>query len=135
VNTPSPISVVCAVIVDSRGRLLLAQRPPHKHLGLKWEFPGGKVERDESPERALIREIKEELGCDIEVAQALPLFTHDYGSVVIRMIPFICALANNTSAPHPHEHTSLRWISVEELPTVDLAPADWPVIESYRDTL
>ena len=121
------------MIVDSIGRVLLAQRPPHKHLGLKWEFPGGKVECDESPERALMREIREELGCDIEVTHALPSFTHDYGTVVIRMMPFVCSLATGSCAPHPHEHVALRWIFVEELAALDLAPADWPVVESYRD--
>ena len=62
-----PIPVVCAVI-ERKGRVLIARRPAHKHLGLKWEFPGGKVEPDESAEAAIIREIQEELGCAIEIA-------------------------------------------------------------------
>jgi 8-oxo-dGTP diphosphatase len=64
----APIPVVCAVIVDERGRALVAQRPAHKHLGLKWEFPGGKVELGETPESAMLREIEEELGCAIVIA-------------------------------------------------------------------
>lgn len=120
------------MIEDDAGRVLVAQRPAHKHLGLKWEFAGGKVEPGESPDSALIREIKEELGCDIVVAQPLPRFTHDYGSVVIEMIPFRCALAPHSRAPHPHEHVAAKWVTVAELASVDLAPADWPVVEMLR---
>jgi 8-oxo-dGTP diphosphatase len=123
--------VVCAVIEDGAGRVLVAQRPAHKHLGLKWEFAGGKVERGESPEAALVREIKEELGCEITLTRSLPRFTHDYGTVVIEMIPFVCALTGTSCAPHPHEHVAARWVTCGELRTLDLAPADWPVVESY----
>lgn len=127
-----PIPVVCAVIEDGAGRVLVAQRPAHKHLGLKWEFAGGKVEPGESPEAALVREIKEELGCEIAIARALLPFTHDYGTVVIEMFPFVCALAAGSSAPHPHEHVAVRWVTREELRGLDLAPADWPVVEMLK---
>jgi len=132
-NPPAPIPVVCAVIRDATGRVLLAQRPAHKHLGLKWEFPGGKVEPGEAPEAALAREIKEELGCEVVLTRALPRFTHDYGAVVIEMIPFVCALACHSAAPHPHEHVALAWTSLAELRTYDLAPADWPVVTALAD--
>lgn len=126
-----PIPVVCAVLEDETGRVLVAQRPAHKHLGLKWEFPGGKVEPGESAHAALIREIKEELGCDIVITRPLRRFTHDYGSVLIEMIPFVCKLAATSGAPHPHEHTATRWVTQQELRDTDLAPADWPVVESF----
>jgi 8-oxo-dGTP diphosphatase len=127
-NSPV-IPVVCAVIYDNGGKILLAQRPAHKHLGLLWEFPGGKVERGESPEDALIREIKEELGCDITIGRALSRFQHDYGSVVIEMYPFVCALTPNSLPAHPHEHKALAWVAPHALATYDLAPADWPVVK------
>jgi 8-oxo-dGTP diphosphatase len=127
--------VVCAVIVDANGSVLLAQRPPHKHLGMKWEFPGGKVERGETPESALLREIREELGCEIAIERPLPRFTFNYPSIAIAMIPFVCRAAPCTTAPHPHEHTALHWVAVADLEGVDLAPADWPVVESYRSVL
>ena len=123
--------MVCAVIEDGAGRVLVAQRPPHKHLGLKWEFAGGKVEAGERPELALVREIKEELGCEIAVGRPLPRFTHDYGSVLIEMIPFVCAMRCDGPPPHPHEHVALRWVAPAELKTLDLAPADWPVVDAY----
>src|ERR1043166_6747592 len=109
-NPPAAIPVVCAVIEDARGRVLLAQRPPHKHLGLKWEFAGGKVEPGESPEAALIREIGEEFGCDIRIERPLPRFNHDYGSVMIEMIPFVCSLVPADAVPQCHEHIAVRWL-------------------------
>ena len=120
--------MVCAVIEDGAGRVLLAQRPAHKHLGLKWEFPGGKVEKAETPAAALVREIREELGCAIALTRALPRFTHDYGTVVIEMIPFVAQLAPDGGVPHPHEHVALAWVERAELKNFDLAPADWPVV-------
>jgi len=128
---PSPLPVVCAIIENALGRVLVAQRPAHKHLGLKWEFPGGKVEAPETPEAALGRELKEELGCLIEIKQPLPHVVHDYGHVKIKMMPFFCRLSVPSAAPHPHEHVALRWLSREELRTIDWAPADIPVLASY----
>lgn len=125
------IPVVCAVIEDGGGCVLVAQRPAHKHLGLKWEFAGGKVEPGEAPAAALVREIREELGCTITITQALPPFRHDYGDVLIEMMPFVCVLAPESPVPHPHEHIALRWVAPAELHSVDLAPADWPVVAAY----
>jgi 8-oxo-dGTP diphosphatase len=126
------VPVVCAVIVDATGRVLLAQRPPHKHLGLKWEFPGGKVENGETPEHAIVREIREELGCVIRIERPLPRFTHQYPGALIEMIPFVCRLADDSGPPHPHEHTALTWVERETLPDYDLAPADWPVVKTWQ---
>jgi 8-oxo-dGTP diphosphatase len=127
-----PIPVVCAVIEDDTGRVLVAQRPAHKHLGLKWEFAGGKVEAGESPEAALLREIREELACDLAIVRALPRFTHNYGTVAIEMIPFVCRLLPGSPAPHAHEHVAVRWVSPAELAAIDLAAADLPVVAAYR---
>src|SRR5215207_10626790 len=115
-----PIPVVCAIISDGAGRVLLAQRPAHKHLGLKWEFPGGKVESSEAPAAALRREIKEELGCDIEVERALTSFVHDYGDVLIEMLPFCCSLTTESHRPSPYEHVALKWIALSDITGVDL---------------
>jgi 8-oxo-dGTP diphosphatase len=123
-----PIPVVAAVLTDATGRILLAQRPAHKSLALKWEFPGGKVEVGEPPEAALARELREELGIAIAGLRPLARFTYDYGFVHIAMIPFVCQLAPGSPAPHPHEHTALAWVALEALPTYDLAPADLPIV-------
>jgi len=112
--------------------VLIAQRPSHKLLPLKWEFPGGKVEAGEDPAAAIIREIHEELGCTISVTCALPPFVHDYTTVVIEMIPFVCRLVPGSAAPHPHEHVALAWPTLPGLNGYDLAAADWPVVETLR---
>jgi 8-oxo-dGTP diphosphatase len=126
-----PLPVVCALI-GRAGRVLLARRPPHKHLALKWEFPGGKVDRGETPEAALIREIKEELGCDILLERALPRSTHVYDRMTIEMIPFVCRLAPGSPEPNPIEHVTIAWARPGELDTYDLAAADLPVVQAYR---
>ena len=131
--SPRPIPVVCAVIKDADQRVLLAQRPAHKHLGLKWEFAGGKVEQGEPPAAALVREIREELACDIVIDRALSPFTHDYGSVAVEMIPFVCHLAPHSNTPQPHEHIALKWVTLDEIDHIDLAPADWPVVKMLRN--
>jgi mutator protein MutT len=127
VASPLPVPVVCAVIERDR-RILLAQRPPDKLLPGKWEFPGGKVEPGEDPAAAIRREISEELGCTITVARALPPFLHDYKTVVIEMIPFLCDLAPGSPEPHPHEHTAIAWVTPTGIKAYDLAAADWPVV-------
>jgi len=121
-------------VIEHAGLILLAQRPPSKLLPLKWEFAGGKVEPGEAPAAAIVREIREELGCEIAITRALPPFTHDYGRVVIEMIPFVCALVPGSPAPHPHEHVALAWAKLDDLATYDLAAADYPVIDAYRAT-
>ena len=90
-RSPEIIPVVAAVIIRE-GRYLVAQRPPNKHLALKWEFPGGKVEKGESPDAALLREIREELGCPLLILKALPCYVHHYESVSIKLMPFIATL-------------------------------------------
>ena len=111
--------------------MLVAQRPAHKHLPLKWEFPGGKVEPGEDPAAAIVREIREELGCEVVIKRALPVFLHDYKTVVIEMIPFVCRLAATSPAPHPHEHVALSWTRPDLLLAYDLAAADLPAVQSY----
>jgi len=133
VPAPAPIPVVCAVI-ERDGLLLLAQRPAHKHLPLQWEFPGGKVEPGEDPAAAIVREIREELGCEITVGRALPRFLHDYRTVLIEMIPFVCNLTQDSPRPHPREHIALAWVRPAGLEAYDLAPADRPVIARLRAT-
>lgn len=125
-SDPRPVPVVCAVIIRD-GRVLVAQRPAHKHLAFKWEFPGGKVEPGESAETAIVREIREELGCDFASERALPSFTHAY-AVTIEMIPFVGRLAAGSPEPQAHEHLALRWVAPAELATLDLAAADLPVV-------
>lgn len=130
-SSSTPIPVVCAVI-ERDGRVLIAQRPANKHLPLQWEFAGGKVEPGEDTQAAITREIREELGCEIVITQPLPPFLHDYGTVVIEMIPFAARLAAGSPEPAAHEHVALAWVEMSTLADYSLAPADWPVVVAYR---
>ena len=132
----SVIDVVCLVLLDGQGRVLAARRPPHKSLGGLWEFPGGKIDPGETPEAALRRELREELG--LEVGRLVPMDSHEhhYEFGTIRLWPL---LARCDGGEHPkmvlHEHTEVRWVDAAEAATLEWAPADLPVfgqLESLR---
>jgi 8-oxo-dGTP diphosphatase len=128
------IPVVCALILHE-GKVMLAQRPEGKHLALKWEFPGGKVELDELPEHAMVRELREELGCEVRLVAALKRSSHEYDRGTVEMIPFICELSPGSAFPHPHEHAALIWVQPMDLAQHDLAPADYPVVDAFAGWL
>jgi 8-oxo-dGTP diphosphatase len=129
-----PTLVVCAII-ERKGLVLLAQRPAHKHLGGKWEFPGGKIESGESPAEAIVREIHEELGCEFVPRAELPRCLHHYDKITIEMIPIAGAFSHPSAKIVCHEHSAVAWSQPEELRAYDLAPADYPVLENYLNTL
>ena len=133
-STASPIAVVCALI-ERDGQVLMAQRPAHKHLGGKWEFPGGKIEPGETPEAALHRELHEELGCTVEILRPLAPHTHAYATVTVQLIPYVARLLPASPAPHTREHAALRWVPAAELLSLDLPAADLPIIEDYLRSL
>jgi 8-oxo-dGTP diphosphatase len=123
------IDVVAGLILDEAGRLLACKRPEGKHLGGKWEFPGGKLEAGESPEQALVRELEEELGIRIEAGASLTPVVWDYGRGPIRLHPFVCTILSGD--PHPHEHSEIRWCSPDELKELDWAEADLPILGEW----
>lgn len=133
-KTRDSIPVVCAII-ERGGLVLLTQRPPHKHLGGKWEFPGGKVDGNESPSSAIVREIREELGCEFSPRSELPRSQHEYEKITIEMIPLVGCLADANADPICHEHDAIVWVQTGELGNYDLAPADYPVLENYLKSL
>lgn len=122
-----PTPVVCAII-EHEGRCLIAQRPEGKRLAGFWEFPGGKVEKGESPVAALHRELTEELGCRVEITAAGPPVPHTYEWGRILLFPFRCRLASGSAQPIAHEHSALSWLPVAALSQFNLAPADLPVL-------
>lgn len=124
------IQVAAGLILDEAGRLLACRRPEGKHLGGKWEFPGGKVEDGESPAAALVRELEEELGVTVETGRALSPVDWDYGRGLIRLHPFVCRIV--AGKLHPHEHSEIRWCEPDELPALDWAEADLPVLAEWR---
>ncbi|WEV64952.1 (deoxy)nucleoside triphosphate pyrophosphohydrolase [Bifidobacterium sp. ESL0732] len=117
----APVQVVGAAI-RRNGTILCAQRGPSKSLAGYWEFPGGKIERGETPEEALRREIKEELLCDIKVGPKICSTQQHYDFGTIELTTFLCSLVD--SEPELTEHTQLRWISQSKLKTLNWAPAD-----------
>ena len=124
------IDVVAGLILDDAGRLLACKRPEGKHLGGKWEFPGGKVEPGEDPATALVRELEEELGIQVQTGAELTPVVWDYGRGPIRLHPFLCRIQSGT--PHPHEHSDIRWCEVDELGELDWAEADVPILAEWK---
>lgn len=127
-ETQNHIEVVGAVIVDS-GRVFCTQRGPG-HLAGRWEFPGGKLEPGESPEAALTREIREELGCAVRVGARVVTTEHDYDFAAIVLTTFYCSLVDGE--PTLSEHTSSAWLPPAELTTLNWAPADVPAVQQIQ---
>lgn len=123
------IDVTCALIIDNRNQILVAQRSSSMSLPLKWELPGGKIEPNETAEQCLIREIKEELNIKIEIVKSLESNTHVYPSITIRLIPFICKLIDGVIMLK--EHASFKWLDTNQLLNLDWAEADVPIINNY----
>jgi 8-oxo-dGTP diphosphatase len=122
------LRVTCALIEED-SRILLAQRASDKAQGGKWEFPGGKIDGGESPEACLRREIREELGCEIAVGDALTPVEHVYAWGRITLIPFRCRIQKGR--PQALEHAAITWTVAARLPEFDLAEADRPVVQEY----
>jgi len=118
--------VACALIKKG-DEFLITQRSEGMPHPLEWEFPGGKLFPGESPERGLIREIKEELKVKIKVEQLLPSVTHDYGSQRIKLIPFICSIESGDI--DPTEHKEVKWIKKSELNNYSLLAADLVIVD------
>ena len=124
--------VTCAIIRNEENELLIVQSGEQSDHPYKWEFPGGKVNEDESDEECIIREIKEELFIDIVICGRLHPVVHDYGHKKIRLIPFICDTLDEF--PVLTEHIDFRWCNAEELKTVDFSEADIMVASRYIES-
>ncbi len=122
------LHVACAII-EREGKVLAAQRSASMTLPLKWEFPGGKIEADESPEECLTRELMEELGVTVFIGDALPPATHGYIDFTVTLYPFTCRLTGGVITMH--EHHALQWIEPQRMQELDWAAADLPVIRDY----
>jgi 8-oxo-dGTP diphosphatase len=127
------IDVTCALIIDKHGSVLAAQRSSQMSLPLKWELPGGKIEPNETPQQCLTREIKEELNIDIEIVNSLPSNTHNYPTITIKLIPFICKHIKGEI--ELKEHAQYKWLNTNELLDLDWADADIPVLNHYLNSL
>jgi len=130
------ILLVSAVaLIDPDGRVLLAQRPEGKSLAGLWEFPGGKVEPGETPEAALIRELKEELDIDVTAACLAPLFFASHGYERFHLLMPLYACRKWQGTVRSLEGQNLAWVPPNRLRDYPMPPADLPLIPILRDWL
>lgn len=123
------IKVVAAIIIHS-GKVFATQRG-YGEFKDGWEFPGGKVEPDETPQEALMREIREELDTEIEVGELLDTVEHDYPKFHLSMDCFICKVKSGDLVLKEHE--AARWLTQDTLDSVDWLPADLGLIENIKN--
>ena len=122
------VEVVAAVIRDE-GKNLATRRGYGDFIGM-WEFPGGKMEENETREEALIREIKEELDADIEVGEFITTVEYDYPKFHLIMHCYLCNLKESKITLV--EHSDAKWLENDELSSVDWLPADIEVVENLK---
>lgn len=125
------IKVVMAIISNRKGQILIAKRPLQKSYGGLWEFPGGKVEKDETINEAVVREIREELNISVQPTKSLPSFNYVTDQLVnIQFFPIVCEWVDG--AVLPNEHSDTQWTNIERLNNYKFADPDYPVIASLQ---
>jgi mutator protein MutT len=126
------VHVAAAVLMDSSGRILIAQRPPGSHLAGGWEFPGGKLESGEHPLQALARELREELGIEMGTGPHRPLrrVRHSYPDREILIEAWV--VREYTGNPRGLDGQDIRWCRQQELAGIPLLPADAPIVDALQ---
>ena len=128
-------TVVACALIDVDGKVLINKRPVGKEYEGFWEFPGGKIEHQETPELALIRELREELSIDVESSCVAPLTfnTHDYDNFYLILLLYVCRKWNGVITPM--EGQDISWVKVKDIAKYNILPADVPLIPILRDLL
>ena len=131
----TPLAVVCAALVDGAGNVLLARRPEGKPMAGLWEFPGGKIGAGETPEQALVRELKEELDVAVAPADLAPLTfaSHAYDGFHVLLLLYLCRRWEGALAPR--EGQELAWVPPPLLDNYAMPAADQPLVAVLRDVL
>jgi 8-oxo-dGTP diphosphatase len=129
------VLVAACALVDTDGRVLLAERPAGKSMAGLWEFPGGKIEAGERPEETLIRELKEELGIDVREPCLAPLTfaSHAYPDFHLLMPLYVCRRWEGTVIPK--EGQQLKWVRPNKLREYPMPPADEPLVSHLMTLL
>ena len=120
------IKVAAAIIENTENEILCALRSPQMTIPNHWEFPGGKLEKDETLKAAIEREIYEELNCTVELTSVFHNNIHEYDNFIVNLITVKCRLVAGT--PIAHEHAKLIWMRRESLLSLVWAPADVPAV-------
>ena len=123
------LEVVAGLVRDGE-RFLICQRPAHKARGLMWEFAGGKVENGETGQQALKRELREELGIEVEVQEQVADVTYAYPELTVHLTLYGAAIVHGT--PQLLEHNDLRWIALDEAYDGEFCPADQLLLAELR---
>ncbi len=118
---------VVAALIQDGDKILICQRPKNKARALLWEFVGGKVEKGESREQALIRECKEELNITLAVGDVFMEVTHEYPDITVHLTLFNAAIASGM--PEKIEHNDIKWVTKNQLIEYEFCPADQAILE------
>jgi 8-oxo-dGTP diphosphatase len=129
-TTEPSIHVVAGVVTDHAGRVLVAQRPPGKHLAGFWEFPGGKSDPGEPPFDALRRELAEEIGIVVDTAE--PLISVPWSYPEKRIVLDAWRVDSYTGVVHAREDQPLHWVALDELERLPMPPADMPIVNALQ---
>ncbi len=125
------VKVVAALIAEN-GKFMICRRPEGKARALLWEFVGGKVEKGETEEEALIRECREELGTEIRVGDEFARVNYDYPDISVELVVYEAKITGGS--PTALEHSEIRWITPGEIGDYGFCPADADVLEKIRHT-
>ena len=118
---------VAAAVIRKNGLTLICSRPKNSDLAAFWEFPGGKCEPGETPEKCIVRECREELGIQIIPLDRIHTLEHHYPDKFVRVIFIRCIFAENSPDPLPLDNQEIKWIQTEQLHSENLLPADLPL--------
>lgn len=121
---------VCAAVIEKDGLVMAARRKTGSHLAGLWEFPGGKIEPGESPEKCLARELNEEFGIAAEIGMYVGESVHDYSNKVIRLLAYRVSTFEGTIVLIDHDE--IKWLAPNELDSLEWAPADIPLVKQYK---
>ncbi len=122
--------MVAAALYDAHGQVLIAERPAGKHMAGRWEFPGGKVAPAESERVALERELREELGVEVDSAQPLMRLSHAYEDRDVELSLWV--IDGYRGMPRPLERQRLKWVSPARLAGEDILEADRPFVAALQ---
>lgn len=121
------VKVIGAIVENENNEILCALRSPRMSLPNMWEFPGGKIEKDETFKQAIEREIREELSCRVEFIDVFNDTTHEYDEIIVDLVTARCKLTSDI--PTASEHSKLIWLHRENLLSLNWAPADIPAVK------